>query len=422
MDEDYFHRRYTAWAQRVHSLYGFFMCHIMETPSLSVEWIPESKRNLPSKGYSVAQIALGTYHTDQPNYLQVCSAFLPREWEEVIYEDTTFEEDVAFMHYPDSIAEAGNRLHPFKRVVHDGEVNVLKSCPQSPPVIATRGPHCQVHIFDISRRRSEPEDSVVRPDARLKGPKKEGFALSWSPVKAGRIASGGGDMIVYVWDIEEGPLAEFGKTSTMDIGVTLQLAGHTDTVESVSWHPTHDNVLASSGSDRHVLFWDIRSKKYSQKEECHAQAIYNVSFHPTGVFLLATASADHNVRIWDMRKMRKPLYELISHTSDVYGVQWSPFSDTLLASYSKDCSVILWDLSKTVMEPDPTLDHNAPPHMLFRHFGHTDVVRDVSWNPNEGDEWVMASVDDSNQCHIWQPAKSVYTEPDVMNVFANDRW
>jgi len=423
IDESVLHQRHAAWATRVNRLYSFLSCHVLESPSLTVQWIPESKKDIPNKAYSVQNLCLGSYYLNQPNYLSLYSAFLPREWHEILYEDTSFEDDVAFMNYPDNIAEAGNRIHPYKRILHDGEVNIARVMPQCASIVATRGPSCQVHVTDFSRRRANPEDRTsVRPDMRLKGPKKEGFALAWSPSQKGLIASGGGDMVVHVWDIDA-VADSLGTMDTIEANSTSHLTGHTDTVESVSWHPTHGNILTSSGADNHVILWDTRINKYQQKEECHLKSVYNVSFHPTGVFLLATTSADRCIRIWDMRRMRKPVYELVGHTDEVYGMTWSPFSDTILASYSKDATVSIWDISKMNVEADAVEDAHAHPSLVFRHYGHLDCVRDVAWNPHEGDEWVLASVDDSNQVHIWQPHKTIYDgEDNTFNVFDSDMW
>eukprot|EP00760_Papus_ankaliazontas_P035759 PhM_4_TR8009/c0_g1_i1/m.54634/K10752/RBBP4, HAT2, CAF1, MIS16; histone-binding protein RBBP4 len=417
--DDFLHRRHLEWAQRAQNLYSFLGCHVLETPSLTVEWIPDSKRDIPNKGYSAQNLMLGTYYVDLPNYLTTHTAFLPREWDEVLYEETTYEDDATFSAYPDTVGEAGRTIYPYKAVTHDGEVNTAKIMPQRPSIAATRGPHAQVHVFDFARRRAEPEDhNNVRPDARLKGPRKEGFALAWCPCNEGFIASGGGDMIVYVWDLAgNATMDRLGAEATIDVAPLYQFTSHTDTVESVSWHPTHSNVLASASSDKTCIFWDTRTRRPQQKEEVHLEAVYNVTFHPTGVFLLATTSADKTVRIWDMRKMRKPVYELVGHTSDVYGMKWSPFSDTVLASHSRDGTVALWDMARINLEPDDVQDAHAPPAQVFRHYGHLDTVRDVAWNPHEGDEWMLASVDDANMLQIWRPTPDCYTEGDLNEVF-----
>jgi histone-binding protein RBBP4 len=42
---------------------------------------------------------------------------------------------------------------------------------------------------------------VCSPDLKLKGHKKEGYGLSWSPHKEGYLASGSDDKRVCLWDI-----------------------------------------------------------------------------------------------------------------------------------------------------------------------------------------------------------------------------
>ena len=41
--------------------------------------------------------------------------------------------------------------------------------------------------------------------------------------------------------------------------------------------------------------------------------VNTISFNPFNEFLLATGSSNNLVELWDMRKMTKPLYELNSH-------------------------------------------------------------------------------------------------------------
>lgn len=42
---------------------------------------------------------------------------------------------------------------------------------------------------------------------------------------------------------------------------------HTDMVTKVEWHPHDSSILASSGDDRRVIFWDISRTGQEQTPE-----------------------------------------------------------------------------------------------------------------------------------------------------------
>ena len=43
-------------------------------------------------------------------------------------------------------------------------------------------------------------------------------------------------------------------------GKELELKDHTQSVEGLSWHPKHAEVLATISTDKNLRIWDIRSK------------------------------------------------------------------------------------------------------------------------------------------------------------------
>ena len=42
--------------------------------------------------------------------------------------------------------------------------------------------------------------------------------------------------------------------------------------------------------------------------------------------------------------------------------------------------------------------------------GHTNKISDFSWNPNEEDEWLCASVAEDNILQVWQMAGNIFAE------------
>lgn len=91
-------------------------------------------------------------------------------------------------------------------------------------------------------------------------------------------------------------------------------------------------------------------------------------------------------------------------------LSFAPFSQDILLSSGSDRRAYVWDLSRIGASLDDQADEAAgeddddvaPPELLFAHGGHTDKIADLSWNPNEGEEWMVASVADDNVMQIWQ--------------------
>ena len=82
--------------------------------------------------------------------------------------------------------------------------------------------------------------AVSSPRLTYKGHSGAVINVAWSP-DGKRIASGGDDNIVHVWD------AETGRT-------LLQYRGHTDNVFKVAWSPD-GMLIASAGADDTVQVW-----------------------------------------------------------------------------------------------------------------------------------------------------------------------
>lgn len=84
---------------------------------------------------------------------------------------------------------------------------------QQPGVIAVWGDNGQVRIYDVSAQlqqlAAEKEPKPNAPKVQVNPLQShshamEGFALDWSPVKAGRLASGDCRKSLHVWEPQEG--------------------------------------------------------------------------------------------------------------------------------------------------------------------------------------------------------------------------
>lgn len=79
----------------------------------------------------------------------------------------------------------------------DGEVNRARCMPQKPNLVATKTSGLEVYVFDVSKEPSLECD----PDLILRGHEKEGYGLSWNPLKEGCLLSGSYDCNICLWDV-----------------------------------------------------------------------------------------------------------------------------------------------------------------------------------------------------------------------------
>ena len=81
-----------------------------------------------------------------------------------------------------------------------------------------------------------------------------------------------------------------------------------------------------------------------------------------------------------------------------------------MASGGGDRRVCLWDMAKINSKQSPEDAQDGPPELIFVHAGHTAKVMDVCWNPNFGDEWLLASVAEDNIMQLWRVTESIFAD------------
>ncbi|CAH0492844.1 unnamed protein product [Peronospora farinosa] len=400
MQEKLISEEYKIWKKNTPFLYDLVMTHALEWPSLSVQWLPHSHTSA-GDDFSVHKLLLGTHTSGaEQNYLMVAEVRLPLEDTEI--DARKYDEESQEL---GGFGGVSGKVDIKIRVNHDGEVNRARFMPSDELIVATKTPHAEVHVFDISKRPSQPEEnSGSDPDFRLLGHTKEGYGLCWDPHQPFHLISGSDDAIICEWDIRNA-----GKT----VQPLHKYSGHSDVIEDVAWHMHHTKIFGSVGDDKKLLIWDMRSESYDKPATtvyAHTAEVNCLAFSPFSEYLVATGSADKHVNLWDMRNMKAKLHSFEGHNDEVYQIQWSPHNETILGSCSADRRMHVWDLSKIGDEQSPEDAEDGPPELLFIHGGHTSKISDFSWNPN--DPWMVASVAEDNVLQIWQMAENIYNEED----------
>ncbi|XP_050309444.1 pre-mRNA 3' end processing protein WDR33 isoform X2 [Anthonomus grandis grandis] len=74
--------------------------------------------------------------------------------------------------------------------------------------------------------------------------------------------------------------------------------GHKKEASSVAWHPVHEGLFASGGSDGAIVFWHVGAdKEMGAIEQAHDSIVWTLAWHPLG-HILCSGSNDHTSKFW----------------------------------------------------------------------------------------------------------------------------
>jgi len=172
------------------------------------------------------------------------------------------------------------------------------------------------------------------------------YCLDWS-ISGRLIASGSNDKLVKLMvipDLEESYEDKEGET------LELTITGHKGTVRSVSFEPTSDLVLLSSGTvDKCIKVWDAEKGTNITNLEGHTNDINTIKWS-NDALICASSGADKTIRFWDLRDYKCTFLISALKYSDINDI--SIFSkhksrvNTLVAAGHVDGSVTVWDYNK----------------------------------------------------------------------------
>jgi hypothetical protein len=206
---------------------------------------------------------------------------------------------------------------------------------------------------------------------------------------------------VRIYDINAGTPKDFGGVPAVD-GVNdkavfvKELIQVEDSLFALALS-SDGKKLAAGGCDRMVRVWDLASGKLEHSIENHADWILGVAFSPDGKAIL-TASRDKTAKIWDLLA-KESLFTFPDHQKIVYAVAMSPDGKSGISS-GEDSSIRIWqttDQPKVATKKGATAGRTLAGHSkaVFRLAYHADAKNpllascgaDMSvrlWNPASG--------------------------------------
>ncbi|XP_069104646.1 F-box and WD repeat domain-containing 11-A-like isoform X2 [Argopecten irradians] len=132
---------------------------------------------------------------------------------------------------------------------------------------------------------------------------------------------------------------------------TLDLKGHTDTVEAVTFN---HRLFASGSQDKTIRIWDIKSGRPLQVLKGHEKGVWCLNLFTET--LLVSGSYDGTIKVWNLRT-GSTVRTLLAHDGPVWAMVRH---NNILVTASQDKTAKIWDISRCY------LIHNL--------YGHTEAV------------------------------------------------
>ena len=408
---------YLRWKENIPYLYDCFYNHNLEWPCHSFCWGPVTKQHkkltrqnlILSQSTDAVFDPLTRIWRGSPNTIEIYTAKLAHPTTELPNKLKQFNEE-----------DSCSNLLLEKRIIHPGEVTRMKSFRRNPSVLVTHSNCKETFVWDtevLDSRSKKVDQKAHEPFFVLLGHVGDAnYALDIS--ENYKIASGGEDGRICIWDLE-GKLAKKTKNSIEENFVKpfLELTNHEKEVLEVAFHPQRETLLASCGSDKKLLIWDLKEAtnpvitfKDAQKYDTNT-----VSWNFYYENILAIGTEDSRAKVLDIRKYEETKdYEMDEKMEgNVIYVTFNSVHTDFLAAADAEGELKLFNY----------LSEESDKKVFFKHAGHRSPVSCVEWNhqfnnKNQND-WMLASTSNDSEVglgggtfQIWRILDWLYKDDD----------
>lgn len=380
LNERVTNEEFKIWKKTVPLLYDTIQTHVLPSPLLTVQWLPELVAG--PAGLVTAKVLFGTNTSGfQQDHVHLGEVLLPA----TLRRGDTPEAAVPIPALPEQQAVYNKPLAVTRLWAHAGEVNRMRVSPDGAR-FATMGNAGTAFVYDVA--------TTLEPVA-LAFHSKEGYAVAWQGT--GGLVTGAGDHQVAEWLLVR-------PDQPVSVGK------HTASVNDVAVSTVHSFLVGSVLDDHLYQLYDLRAGLGEPfvATAALAQDANAIAFHPQIDTLFATGHGDTLVALWDLRKPNTPFRRLYGSGGAVQEVQFLPVDPLVLVLAASDKRVHVWSLDQLEEEFDEdgyfSRNDKHPyydPCLVFVHGGHTYRVNDVAVHPHLHN--VVALVGDDLLLEVWRP-------------------
>lgn len=270
-------------------------------------------------------------------------------------------------------------IQDLKTIIHPGEVNKIRELPQHPTMVVTHTDAPELYVWNTQTQPNMTRDKSTGtwgesvPDMTLVGHEDQAqFPLATSSSRP-MVASGGTDKLVLLWDLTD---------ATKEGGIL----GHKQQQE---------------GDEQDIERAPLRTTKLQPRHRLvgHADTVEDVVFQPGSANHLASVGDDKQVLFWDTSAGSRPVASIkAAHGSgpDVHCVDWSGLQEYLLVTGAADGSLKVWDRRKLPANGAAAVASTAAVHSFTFH---KDAIMRVEWHASA--PGVLASGGEDNLVAVW---------------------
>lgn len=208
------------------------------------------------------------------------------------------------------------------------------------------------HVFGQQGKKEYGYDNVKLTnsawDTNMVSTSARYISVNWN-------ASGGGAFAILPLPSPFGPLPNAFPSKLPDL---IPLArSHTGPVLDTDWSPFNDSVVASAGEDGKVMIWKVEEYAFEGWGQEHwepqdfdpvaridvsPRRVGQVLFHPTANNVLASTTGDHTVKLWDLENSENARSVFTGHGDAIQSLAFNP-SGNLLVTTCRDRKIRLFD-------------------------------------------------------------------------------